>query len=78
MGSDIISHRIAIGLLYHKISIACKKMSFIHFRFSDILFSLYVRFKTSNVAVEKLTNSDLQNLLVFPQGQDSVPHPQRL
>jgi hypothetical protein len=44
MGSDIISHRIAIGLFYHKISIACKKMSFIHFRFSDILFSLYVRF----------------------------------
>ena len=44
MGSDIISHRIAIGLLYHKICIACKKVSFIHFRFSDILFSLYVRF----------------------------------
>jgi hypothetical protein len=40
MGSDIISHRIAIGLFYHKISIACKMMSFIHFRFSDILFSL--------------------------------------
>ena len=44
MGSDIISHRIAIGLFYHKISIACKKMSFIHFRFSHILFSLYVRY----------------------------------
>jgi hypothetical protein len=44
MGSDIISHIIAIGLFYHKINIACKKMSFIHFRFSDILFSLYVRY----------------------------------
>jgi hypothetical protein len=44
MGSDIISHIIAVGMFYHKISIACKKMSFIHFRFSDILFSLYVRF----------------------------------
>ena len=44
MGSDIISYIIAIGLFYHKISIACKMMSFIHFRFSDILFSIYVRF----------------------------------
>jgi hypothetical protein len=44
MGSDSISYIIAIGLFYHKISIACKMMSFIHFRFSDILFSLYVRF----------------------------------
>jgi hypothetical protein len=40
-------------LVYHKNIIinvtscgrpACKKMSFIHFRFSDILFSLYVRY----------------------------------
>jgi hypothetical protein len=54
-----ISHRIAIGLFYHKISIACKKMSFIHFRFGDILFSLYVRFF-------KFITTLLRRLLMLP------------